>query len=200
MVDDLLDESYVVIDLETTGLNTKKDEIISFASIPVRGMKLHMDESYFTLIRPERFRINSIKYHGITESDLMNAPCLEEVADRIENMVSNSIVVGYAVHIDVDFLKNTFKKKLKKKLKIERYLDVAEIENWLIKRRGSVVNFKIDFDTLLKIYRIERFSRHTAMGDAFSTAYIFLRQLSQLQEYDVSLIDLMRIGKKLTFF
>ncbi len=196
----ILNENYVVIDVETTGLNTKKDEIIAFASIPVRGMKLHMDESYFTLIKPEKFRITSIKYHGITENDLLNAPEFYEVAKKIEKAVANSVVVGYAVNIDVEFLKNAFKRKLKKKLRTGRCLDIAEIENWLIKRRGRVVNFKLDFDTLLKIYRIEGFTRHSAMGDAFATAYIFLKQLSQIQEYDVRIEDLMRFGKKVTFF
>ena len=200
MVEEILKKNYVVVDIETTGLNTKKDEILSFASIPVRGMRLHMDESYVTLIRPEKFRIDSIKYHGITESDVMNAPTFEEVADRIEQIVTNSVVVGCAVHIDVEFLKTAFKKKLKRKLKIETYLDVIEIENWLIKRRGSALNFRLDFDSLLKIYRINGICRHSAMGDAFATAYIFLKQLSHLQEHNVSLTDLMRIGRKVRFF
>ncbi len=200
MVNEVLKENYVVIDIETTGLNTKKDEILSFASIPVREMRIHMDESYYTLIRPEKFKIDSIKYHGITESDVMNAPTFVEVAEKIEKIVMNSVVVGYAVHIDVDFLKNAFKKKLKKKLKIDQYIDVAEIENWLIKKRGSAVNFRLDFDSLLKIHRINGFFRHSAMGDAFATAYIFLKQLSQLQELGVNVSDLMRIGRKVRFF
>ena len=200
MVEDILKENYVVIDVETTGLNTKKDEIIAFAAIPIKEMKIHMDESYFTLIKPERFRITSIKYHGITENDLLSAPEFYEVAEKIENALISSVVVGYAVNIDVEFLRNAFKKKLRKKLKIRGYLDIAEIEHWLIKRRGRAVNFKLDFDSLLKIYRIEKFSRHSAMGDAFATAYIFLKQLSQLQELDVSPEDLTRFGKKIVFF
>ncbi len=200
MVESIVDQDYVVVDIETTGLNTKKDEIISFASIPVREMRLHMDESFFTLIRPERFKLDSIKYHGITESDLMSAPTFGEVAEKIEEIARNSVVVGYAVHIDVEFLKSAFKKKAKKKLKIDRYLDVAEIEYWLLRRRGSAVNFRLDFDSLLKIYKINGFCRHSAMGDAFATAYIFLKQLSQLQEYRIGLTDLMRIGKKVRFF
>ncbi|WP_456370491.1 3'-5' exonuclease [Geoglobus sp.] len=199
MVDLLSDAEFCVIDLETTGLNTKKDEIISFAAIPVRDMTIHIDEAFFTLIRPEKFRIESIRYHGLTEGDLKNAPCFEDVADRIGDILRNSIVVGYAVWVDVEFLRNAFRRKLKRKIRIERYVDVAEIEAWLIKKRGSAVTFRLDFDSLLKIYGAGNFHRHTALGDAFSTAYIFLRQLSQLDEYNVSVIDLVRIGRRMLF-
>lgn len=199
MVDTLEDVEFCVIDLETTGLNTKKDEIISLAAVPVRGMTIHLDEVFYTLIRPEKFRIDSIKYHGITERDLRNAPTFLEVADRIEDIVRDSVVVGYAVWVDIEFLRNAFKRKLKRKVKIERYVDIAEIEAWLIKKRGSAVTFRIDFDTLLKIYRVGDFHRHTALGDAFSTAYIFLRQLAQLEDYRINVIDLVRIGRRLLF-
>lgn len=199
MVNPLSDVEFCVIDLETTGLNTKKDEIISFAAIPVRNMTIHLDESFFTLIRPEKFRVESIRYHGLTEGDLKNAPTFREVADRIDEVLKDSIVVGYAVWVDVEFLRNAFKRKLKRKIRIERYVDVAEIEAWLIKKRGSAVTFRLDFDSLLKIYRVGGFHRHTAFGDAFSTAYIFLRQLSQLEKYNVSVIDLVRIGRRMLF-
>ncbi|AKG91557.1 exonuclease, DNA polymerase III, epsilon subunit family [Geoglobus ahangari] len=199
MVEGLRDVEFCVIDLETTGLNTKKDEIISFASIPVRDMTIHLDEAFYTLIRPEKFRVDSIKYHGITESDLRDAPTFAEVADRIEEVIDDRVIVGYAVWVDVEFLKNAFKKKLKKKLRVERYVDVAEVEAWLIKKRGSAVTFRLDFESLMKIYRVEGFQRHTALGDAFSTAYVFLKQLSQLEDYSVNVIDLVRIGRRMLF-
>ncbi|NOY10963.1 MAG: 3'-5' exonuclease [Archaeoglobi archaeon] len=199
MVEGLRDVEFCVIDLETTGLNTKKDEIISFASIPIRDMTIHLDEAFYTLIRPEKFRVDSIKYHGITESDLRDAPTFAEVADRIEEVIDDRVIVGYAVWVDVEFLKNAFKKKLKKKLRVERYVDVAEVEAWLIKKRGSAVTFRLDFESLMKIYRVEGFQRHTALGDAFSTAYVFLKQLSQLEDYSVNVIDLVRIGRRMLF-
>ncbi len=199
MVNTLDEVEFCVIDLETTGLNTKKDEIIAFAAIPVREMTIHLDEVFFTLIRPEKFRVDSIKYHGITEKDLTTAPSFSEVAGKIEEIIQGSILVGYAVWVDVEFLRNAFKRKVKKKVKIERYVDVAEIEAWLIKKRGSAVTFRLDFESLLKIYRVDGFHRHTAVGDAFSTAYIFLKQLAQLEDYGVNAIDLVRIGRRMLF-
>ncbi|MBE8539550.1 exonuclease domain-containing protein [Geoglobus acetivorans] len=197
MASDLYEQNYCIIDLETTGLNTKKDEILSIAVIPIRNLKIDMDKVYCTFVRPEKFRVDSVKYHGITENDLREAPRFEDIADEIEKVLKDNILVGYAVQIDVEFLKNAFKKKMKRKVKVERYVDVAEIEAWLLRKRGSGVTFRLDFESLIKIYRIDSEHRHSAIGDAYLTALVFLHQLSQLIDYGLNVVDLVRIGRRM---
>ncbi len=193
----LENERFCVIDIETTGLNTKKDEIIAIAALPVEGFKVKFSEHLFTLVRAERFEPKSVRYQGITMSDLKDAPAFEDVAPKLLDLISNSIVVGYATYIDVEFLKRAFKKKLGVKLKVERYIDIAELEVWLIRKRGMAVTFRLDFDSLLKMYRIGDGIRHSALGDAYATALIFLKQLSQLADYGLGVVDLVRIGRRL---
>lgn len=197
MESDLLNKDFCIIDLETTGLNTKKDEIISIAIVPLRNLSINMDDVFFTYIKPEKFNHNSIKYHGITEKDVENAPDFKDVAEIIEAKLKNSILVGYSVSVDVEFLKRAFKKKLKKKITLDRYIDVADVEAWLMRKRGSAVTFRLDFESLLKIYRLDESHRHSAIGDAYLTALVFLHQLSQLINHGVSLIDLLRIGRRI---
>lgn len=193
----LENEKFCVIDVETTGLNTRKDEIIAIAVIPVEGFKMKFSEAFFSLIKSEKFEFKSVKYHGITKLDLRGAPTFEDVAPKLLEMLSKSILVGYATYIDVDFLKRAFKKKAGIKLKVERYVDIAELEMWLMRKRGMAVTFKLDFDSILKIYKVEDVIRHSALGDAYATALIFLKQLSQLVDYGLSVVDLVRIGRRL---
>ncbi len=190
-------ERFCVVDVETTGLNTKKDEIVAVAALPIEGFKIKFSDRFYTLVKAEKFEPKSVRYHGITTTDLKDAPAFEEVAHKLADMISGAIVVGYATYIDVEFLKKTFKKKLGIKLKIERYVDVAELEVWLIRKRGMAVNFRLDFDSLLKMYKIENSIRHSALGDAYATALIFLKQLSQLVDYGLGVVDIVRIGRRL---
>ncbi len=190
-------ERFCVVDVETTGLNTKKDEIIAIAVLPVEGFKVKFSEHFFSLVRAERFDPKSVRYHGITMSDLKDAPTFEDIASTLMDLISGSIVVGYATYIDVEFLKRAFKKKLGIKLKVERYVDIAELEVWLIRKRGMAVTFRLDFDSLLKMYGVEDSIRHSALGDAYATALIFLKQLSQLADYGLGVVDLVRIGRRL---
>ncbi len=193
----LENERFCVIDVETTGLNTKKDEIVAIAALPVEGFKIKFSERFFSLVKADRFEPKSVKYHGITMSDLKYAPTFEDIAPKLLDLISNSIIVGYATYIDVEFLKRAFKKKLGIKLKVERYIDIAEVEVWLIRKRGMAVTFRLDFDSLLKMYGIGDGIRHTALGDAYATSLIFLKQLSQLADYRLGVVDLVRIGRRL---
>jgi DNA polymerase III epsilon subunit-like protein len=50
---------FCAIDIETTGLNPGKDEILSFAGIPIRGAKIIVHDSYYTLIHSENYRLEA---------------------------------------------------------------------------------------------------------------------------------------------
>ena len=112
----LEDGVFCSIDVETTGLNVKTDEMIAFASIPMRGGRIIVHDAYYTLIRSEKYRIESMKYHGISERDLEKTPVFGEIAREILNRM-NGVLVGHTVEFDLGFLRKHFKKagiKLKK--------------------------------------------------------------------------------------
>lgn len=181
------DADFCVIDLETTGLNVKKDKIIAFACVPMKGMKILVNDSYYTLIKPDKYKIETMKFHGISEKDLDNAPKFEEVADVILKKMQG-IVVGHAIEIDMEFLKKYFKKlgiKLNKQT-----IDIALIERWLGERLGErKINEDLTLDALIKNYGLKPTYRHNALADAFFTAQIFQIQLLKLLKYGVNSVD-----------
>lgn len=181
------DADFCVIDLETTGLNVKKDEILTFACVPMKGMKILVNDSFYTLIKPKKYKIRTMKFHGISEKDLENAPLFEEIADTILNKL-NGIIVGHAIEIDVEFLKRYFKKV---GIKFERQtIDVALLEKWLGERLGErKVAEELTLDALIKSYGLKATYRHNALADAFFTAQIFQIQLLKLLKYGINTID-----------
>ncbi len=181
------DAKFCVIDLETTGLDLRKDKIIAFACVPMKGMKILVNNSYYTLIKPEKYEIKAIKYHGISQHDLSDAPTFEEISEEILTRL-NGVVVGHAVEIDVAFLKKYFKKA---GIKFERQtIDIALLEKWLGERLGErKTNEDLTLDALIKNYGLKATYRHNALADAFFTAQIFQIQLLKLLKYGINSVD-----------
>jgi len=166
---DLKDTKFCVIDLETTGLNTKTDEMIAFACVPVQELKLLVNNAYYTLVKPEKYNINSMKYHGISIDDLKNAPTFKEVAYKILETL-DGIIVGHSVEFDYRFLKRSFKKigiKFKKNI-----IDIVLIEKWLAKKNNDI-ELDLTIEGLMNRYGLNDYYRHNAFADAFFTAQIF---------------------------
>ena len=75
---------FAVVDLEMTGLDPSRDEIISFAAVPVEGGKVVAGETSTAIVRPERMpSAETIRIHGLRPADLADAPPLDAVRDRI---------------------------------------------------------------------------------------------------------------------
>jgi DNA polymerase-3 subunit epsilon len=168
--------TFCAIDIETTGLNPKKDEIIAFARVPLINLKILVHDSFHTLIRPRKYRIRAMKYHGISKDDLETAPAFDQVAERILRAL-DGILVGYAVDFDYAFLRRHFKSwgvNLRRDL-----LDIAMIEKWLRQEQGAE-DLDLSFEAMLRGYGLKEYYRHNASADAFFAAQIFQMQMRKL--------------------
>ena len=96
-------DRYTVIDLETTGLNCTQDEIIELAAIRVR--KGQISDTFSSLVQCEGClpaMITSIT--GIAQTDLSEAPKLEDILPAFLDFLGRDILVGHNVAFDVGFL------------------------------------------------------------------------------------------------
>jgi DNA polymerase-3 subunit epsilon len=183
---------FCAVDLETTGLNPQQDEIIAFAGIPMRGSRIAVHEGYYTLVRPKKYKLETMKFHGISKDDLGGSPCFGEVAPGILNAL-DGIIVGHSVEYDHEFLREHFK-RIGTRLKRE-CLDIVFIEEWLgqeLGRQGA----DLSLDAIISGYGLKESYRHNAMADAFCVAQIFQMQMRRLADFGIdSLWALKQIVK-----
>ncbi len=184
----LREARFSVIDLETTGLNLLKDEILSIAIVPMRGTKIMAGESYYTFVRPTSYDLKSMKIHGIDPKTLESSPTFSEIANEVRKKIDDTIVVGHAVEIDINFLKKAFKSQ-----GIEfknRSIDIALLEKWLCDRLGDrKCTADLSLDSLIRDYNLSVRFRHDALADAFLTAQIFQIQLLKLMKYGLTSLE-----------
>lgn len=118
-------ENYTVIDIETTGLSPEWDEIIELAAIHYeKGVKT---AEYLTLVHPENAVDEYItELTGITNEMLADAPTINECIGTFANFVDNSILVGYNVNFDINFIYDNMAQCLRKPLSND-FVDVMRI-------------------------------------------------------------------------
>lgn len=96
-------DTYVVIDIETTGLSPAYDEIIEISAIRYEGNQ--EKDRYVSLVKPS-FEIDEYitELTGITNEMLADAPGIEQAINEFKEFVRADILVGYNVNFDINFL------------------------------------------------------------------------------------------------
>lgn len=162
----VITDTYVSIDLETTGLNPKRDKIIEIGAVKVAEGQIR--DSFSVFVNPGRILDERIiQLTGIRDEQLANAPYIEDVLPEVMDFLEDLPLLGHSVLFDFSFLKKAaadrklqFEKKAVDTLKIARkYL--AELEHRSL-------------DYLCQYYKIEH-RAHRAMEDARATHFLYRR-------------------------
>jgi len=93
----------IFVDLETTGLNAKKDDIVEFAGIKV--IKGEIVESYQQYINPSSFiHPKAFASHGLSNAFLSQYPKWSEIQEKIRDFMGNGHFFAYNASFDSRFL------------------------------------------------------------------------------------------------
>lgn len=170
------DESeVVVIDTETTGLDVKKDEILSIGAIKVRGNKILSSEAFEVYVKNTKsINAKSISLHGIRECDLKNAKNIDEALEEFLYFIGPRALVGYYLEFDVAMINRYLMPKLGITLP-NKMIEISEIYYDKTIKLIPQGNIDLRFDTILKKCKIPNMGQHNAINDAIMTAMIYLK-------------------------
>jgi DNA polymerase III epsilon subunit-like protein len=181
-IETLLEPGFVAIDLETTGLDPRCDDVVSLAAIPfVRGRP---EPGYVTLVDPGRpIPPASTRIHGIDDASVAGAPSMDAVLPHFNARCAGRLLVGHDVAFDLAVLARA--RRLRglpepEALALDtRRLAVALYPAW---RRVS------ELESVAARLGIEVNGRHTAEGDARLAGEILLALLDEFRRRGVSTI------------
>ncbi|NLL44684.1 MAG: PolC-type DNA polymerase III [Mollicutes bacterium] len=189
----LLDNTYVVFDVETTGFNAGGgDQIIEVGAVKLFNGEII--DTFSELINPGRpleKRITELT--GITDEMLKDKPTEKEVIKRFIEWVGNSPMVAHNAKFDVSFLEmayqkynlGTFKNTVIDTLELARTLDTNFNRHSL---SAIVKRYDVPFDEE---------SHHRADYDAKATALVFHKMLKKLVDRNYEKIsDLEKLVAK----
>ncbi len=178
---------YVVLDLETTGLNPTHDQVVSIAAYRIVEGRILLGDNFNSLINPDRaIPPSAIKIHGIVPAMVARAPLLEEILNAFLRYLGTDILVGYHVKFDLNFLNICMQQRYGFPLQNLVVDAMCMCRKILVPRhlRSYVIKFKghQDLDAVAAQLGIQIHERHTAQGDALATAMIFQRILAELEK------------------
>ncbi len=124
---------YVVVDTELTGLDPKKDEMVSVGAIRMKGGSILLGEIFYREVLPKRLSTDAVVIHNILPSELKECPEVKRVIPELLEFMSGAVLVGYSLRIDIVFLKKHFEEAGVKFPKVKK-VDVYNLHLWLKKK------------------------------------------------------------------
>lgn len=185
-----MENKYIVLDTETTGLNAAEDELLQVSIIDEEGNVLF--DSY---IRPTQHTewAEAERVNHITPEMVDNSPTIEEVMPEINNILKRyDKIVGYNVRFDADFLKNNGAEFADN----TNFVDSMKIfslyfsaDNKRCKLTEAADYFCYDWS--------EHEEAHNSLGDCYATLYVYKKLTTDTMTIE-RVIDGKRIGIELT--
>jgi DNA polymerase III subunit epsilon len=172
---------FTVVDLETTGLDTRRDEVLSFAAVPIDAGRIVAAATVTGLVRPETPPPGStIEIHGLLAADVADAPPGPEALAPLAEALRGRIPVAHAAWIERDFLRPRLR-ELGFALP-RRMIDTALLWRALCIARGEKDPGWCSLAALAAALELPSHRPHVAEGDALTTAQAFLALATHLEE------------------
>ena len=171
----------VVLDLETTGLDTASDRTVSIGAVLARGPRLYRGDVFDRLVAPGiEIPAHSTRIHGITDVMVADAPSYDSLYPEVARLVSGLVVVGHNIGFDLAILA----------AEAARFdLDWRPPPALDLLRLGAALEpdqANMTLDAMARRWGIAINGRHTALGDALVTAELWASALPRLAEVGVT--------------
>ena len=166
---------FVVLSLETTGLNPEIDVILSIGAFAVLNNSIYIGDSFEAVFAQYKFfHDNGISNEFTLESKMEKLGEAEGIQSFIE-FIENAVIVGHHVDIDVEMINAALERIGCGRLKNEA-LDIDIMHRKL----NDISNKQFSLDELCTIYKTPKSERNSSSEDAYEIALLFLKLKSRL--------------------
>ncbi|MBR5336440.1 MAG: PolC-type DNA polymerase III [Lachnospiraceae bacterium] len=176
-----LDSSFVVFDIETTGLSNARDKIIEIGAVKVAGGEI--TDRFSTFVNPKvpiPYRIE--KLTSINDAMVIDADTIDIILPKFLEFCEGCVLVAHNAEFDVGFIR---KNSADLGLDFDfTYVDTVGLARMLLPK---LARFKLD--TVAKALKIPLDNHHRAVDDAECTAHIFTAFIKMLTKQDITDLD-----------
>ncbi|SKA67276.1 3'-5' exonuclease [Enterovibrio nigricans] len=191
---------FVALDLETTGLDPSKSDIVSIGLVPFTLDRIHCRESRHWIVKPRKpLNEESVVFHGITHSDVSDAPDLRRILEEVLAALEGKMVVVHYRRIEREFIDSAIKHRLGEGL-LFPVVDTLEIESWYYRKPSQKFWSRMLKKPLTSIrladsrrrYNLPFYQGHNALTDAIATAELLQAQIAHRFRPDYPIKGLWR--------
>ncbi len=177
---------FLAMDFETTGLDAEKDDIISIGTVPFNLNRIFLNRAQSWTVRPrEKLEEDSVIIHGITHSDILDAPDLSAVFEQILQEMAGKIMVVHYQQIERQFFKRALLTRINKGIEFP-VIDTMVLESIIQQklyggiwsRLKGLKPQSIRLGACRSRYGLASYSPHHALTDAIATAELLQAQIA----------------------
>ena len=170
---------YCVVDVEATGLDLRRDDLISFGSVVITAGRMRCETAWYTDVRPaQRVSADAASVHGLRDQDLAAAPELEDLVDGIAAQLDGRVLVAHAAWVERAFLTRALRSGGR------RFATPVVDTAALLRVAGlapSGTGYEPDIEEMAERLGLCVHTPHHALGDALTTGEVFLAVVTRLE-------------------
>lgn len=176
----------VSLDCETTGFDTRSDDIVSIAAIPIRGRKIMTSESFQAVIKPDaELGATAIKVHQLRRQDVEHGRRMADVLPELLRFIGNRPIVGYWIEFDIRMLSKHTLRALNVRLPNQQ-IDVCGL--YYDRKYGNAppgTQIDLRYAAILEDLKLPPLRAHDAFDDALGAAeaYVILTDMKERGVY-----------------
>jgi DNA polymerase-3 subunit epsilon len=169
---------FVALDTETTGLDPKRDRVITIGAVGIKDGEIDLSDSFEAMVKIA-YNQSAVTVHGVTRDEARDGMDEREALEDFLEYLGDGVIVGHHIGFDLEILNCACQRHFELTL-LNRWLDTMDLTLHL-NDSGAFQNSRapsgFSLDALCELFAVAPRDRHTAGGDAFITALIFLRLL-----------------------
>ncbi|OSM04997.1 exonuclease domain-containing protein [Magnetofaba australis] len=187
---------YVAIDLETTGLDPKRNQIVSFGWVQMNAERVALESHAHHVVNvvgdlpPE-----SVVIHGVTDDMAQSAEPLEEILPLALEALAGRVMIAHYANIEIHFISAICEKLYGAPL-VMPVVDTLFIEQRRLHNSSLTTGVgALRLAACRERYNLPRYRAHNAMIDALACGELFLAQMAHkqgLKPHDIPLKSLLR--------
>ena len=180
-----LEETWVALDVETTGLSPDEDEVIEVGAVKFQGEQVL--DTYQTFVNPRRRLSDFVKrYTGIGQRDVARAPLFHAISSQLAAFIGEAPIVGHNLGFDMGFLAANGLR-----------LSNPRCDTWDLAFVFLPEAQDYSLDGLCESLGISRSQRHRATADATATCQLFVKLVRKAWDLDeFALAEMERLARR----
>lgn len=165
----------VALDLETTGLDPSRDQIVSMGLVEMRGPAIRLSSAWHQLIRVQGdLPHQSVVIHNITDDQLAAAEPIEDVLPHLLHRLQGRVMLAHYKAVEQNFLDAVCKRLYGAPLVIP-IIDTLQLAQRVFELQNHTIQANdLRLFNLRPRYNLPHYRAHNALTDALATAELLL--------------------------
>lgn len=176
---DYREVGFLAVDLETTGLDPKRDDILSVGYLTMRGNSIDLGSARHRLVRTSRaIPEASAIIHQITDDQAARGELLDDVLAELLQVLAGKVMIAHHATVEKSFLGDACQRVYGVGLPVPTIDTQALAKRTFDRRHIPYKGGDLRLHALSERYNLPHYSAHNALSDALAAAELFLAQVA----------------------